>query len=464
MNRCFLAVIAGAIALSSCGGGGGGSSAGGSSLPPPVTTPSIAPVGPTPTAAPSVTPSPAPTASPSATPLGAPTAPATYAALYSLVNANVQSFASAVGAQCPNPTFATRAVPELLNANSNFVINTLPGQSVAFITASAQSAIASAATMQRLLGVTSVEISINYPLLIQNPANFPNASWSVANYASFASYYQQVTAGLRALGLGVTVESNVIFPSFSTSGFTYSGLTTQQLAAGKAEQINAILSLVKPDYLNVETEPLTLSFNTGIASLNTPAGFAALVAAEVAGANRTLSPSTKLGAGSADWSDPAFITQLVAATTNSLDFYDLHLYPPTNLVPTANANAFLDFVQLKASGKPITVSENWLNKTDQSVDSAGQNPQIVEARNLYSFWQTLDAQYVPLVYKLAQCNNALFITYWDTTSFYAYVDYGPSTANLTLTQLQMMQQQSANAAIAAGVLSPSGAAFKALGH
>lgn len=198
-SRLFVTIgLVTSISLCACGDGGGG---------PSTTTPIISPTS-MPTSIPSATPTPSVLVSPAAVPTAAPT----YAALYNAVSAQVAQFANSVSQQCPNPTSSSQVYTELLPANSNYVINTLPGQSAAYVSAAANAAIASAADLKGRFGIAGVEISINYPLFVQNPVHFPNGSYATANYATFLSYYEQVVQGLRGLGLAVAIESDLLFP------------------------------------------------------------------------------------------------------------------------------------------------------------------------------------------------------------------------------------------------------------
>lgn len=453
-----------AATLCGCGGGSSGSSP----AAPPVAVPAVAPGVVAPVAPPATTvpaaspsaspvPSPAPSAGSDASP-SPPAVPPTYAPLYNIANSDLTQFEANVNAACPiGASHATpQIVTELEQADSNYVVNTLPGQSAAYVTAAAGAAVAYAVNLRATFGITSVMLGVNYPLLVENPANFPNASYSVANTPTFLSYYEQLVAGLRANGIGVDIETNLLFPSYA-QGLSYAGLTIPMLVAGKAEQAQRVLDTLRPDYLNLESEPLTLSENTGIAALNDPATFASLVASERAAIDPASSPATKIGAGSADWSSTAFLTQLIAQT--NLDYYDLHLYPPFAL-----AAAIPQLQTLHATGKPVTITETWLNKTDPSIDG---NPgpafsMTMAIRNAYSFWGPLDAAYIGSLAQLGSCEGVAFMSLWNAPQLYSYVDYNPTTAAYSYTQMQAAVTAAGKAAMAAGTVSAAGAEVRTL--
>ncbi|MBV8074505.1 MAG: hypothetical protein JO140_03670 [Candidatus Eremiobacteraeota bacterium] len=400
---------------------------------------------------------PTPTPSPSATATAAPipTAPPTFAALYSAVGAQLNAFTSSVTAQCPSASYPTKLFTELLPANSNSVINAVSGASPGTVQVMASNAVQYAVALKQRFGIAGVELSINYPILLQNPANFPNASWSTANYATYLSYYEQVVQGLRAAGLGIYVETNLIFPNYVTNPFNYNGITETMLESGVAEEAQHVIDNLKPDVVNLSSEPSTIQYNTGLSAVNDPAGYAAYVSAIRAQVSTANSPATKVGAGVDDWQPASFITGLTGVS--GLDFYDYHLYPPDALQA-----GIAGLQQLRAAGKPVIVTETWLDKEDASVDGTPGpiDSQTVYVRGSYSFWENIDAQYVGSLMQLARCTNVQAVTLWDTDHFYAYVDYSPSSAGYSYAQ--MLQQVDANMqqAEANGTVTPAGYAVE----
>lgn len=446
----LILALASSIALVHCGGGGGGAAGPSNPLPGGGTTPT-----PIPSATPSAIPSPVVAVSPATLP----TAPPTYAPLYTAVAADLSAFSSAVNAQCPNPTARTPVYVELLSANGNSLINTLPGQNAAYVTTAANNAVQAAVRLKQRFGITGVEFSVVYPLFVQNPANAP-ASYSTANYATFVSYYTQLVQGLRANGLGVAVETDLLFPTYVQNGsYSYSGVSAAQLENGVAEDAQNVINNLKPDRIILATEPSTIQYNTGIASINSPSGFASFVSAIRGQLSTASSPSTKIGAGSDDWQSSSFISSLVAGT--SLDFYDLHIYPPDQL-----SSAISDMQALKATGKPVSISETWFNKESASTDgtSGPIDSQTVAVRDSYSFWGGMDAQFIASMTQLAGCESADYVMYWHSDLLYSYVDFNTTTANYSFSQMEQQLGLNQNAAIAGNYVSPAGyALMKATG-
>jgi hypothetical protein len=295
-----------------------------------------------PTASPSPrssnTPTPAPTAMPSATPTvpgetPVPTPPAPEASTYAREVSDLAAYTAAVNAQCPgSPTAATRFDTDLLQANASYLVNVLPGKTVAQAQTLAERAVTYAIAVHRDLPGIGFMINPSYPLLVKNQANAPSWWPASANYPIAAAYYSTLAQGLTQNGISYDVEDNLVFPSYS--GQNYSGVSIAQLQAGVAENGSNLLSVMSPVYENLASEPLTLSENTGQSSFNTPAGFEGYAAAVRSALVVPAGSTTQIGAGSADWSSVSFLTAVEAVP--NLAYNDLHLYPPDVLTTPAN--------------------------------------------------------------------------------------------------------------------------------
>jgi hypothetical protein len=398
---------------------------------------------------PTTTPSPSSSGSPQ------PTAPPQYATLYSAVNSAVASFSSTVSSQCAGANYPTKIYEEFAPANANNIFVTLAGASPAAVTAAANNALAYAQAYKQHLGVRGFRISISYPMLTSNPANLPNSSFTTANYATYLSYYEQVIAGLRSMGLGVDVETNILFPQYIGSQYNYNGLTLPMLEAGVAETAQHVIDNLKPDHVNLANEPSTVAFNTGFgASVNSPTNWAAFISAIRSQINNTNAPATQIGAGSDDWESSAFFTSLLQSTT--LDYYDVHIYPPDHL-----QDGIADLQLLKASGKPVVVTESWLDKEDASVDGTTGpiDSQIAYVRDAYSFWANTDAQYVTSLIQLARCTNVQDLDLAYPLQAFTYVDYNATTANYAYAQMLPAMNAGLKAAESSGSLTPTGHAI-----
>lgn len=237
----------------------------------------------------------------------------------------------------------------------------------------------------------------------------------------------------------------------NSGSFNYNGLTLSLLEAGVAEDAQNVIDNLQPDRLVLATEPSTIAFNTGLSAIDNPSTYAGYVAAVRSALNTTNSPSTKIGAGSDNWESSSFLSSLLSST--SLDFYDMHIYPPDDLQTSIS-----DLALLRASGHPVSISETWLDKEDVSVDGT-TGPiiaQTVSVRDSYSFWANVDAQYITSLMQLARCNAAQYVMLWDANLLYAYVDFTPATAGYTYAQMVTAYMAAQAAAKAGNYVSPAG--------
>ena len=233
-----------------------------------------------------------------------------YQSLYNAIAPEVSGFTTSVDQSCPNPGNSTEVFAEDNAANSNTIFTWLPNKSAAEVTASVTNAIDYAQSMQQMMGIQGVTIDISYPMLVNNSANLPNSNFTTQNYSAYLNYYQRVVSGIQALGMKVNVETNIIFPSLLTPPQTpaqyYNGLTETMLENGVAEVAQHVINDIKPNDIDLATEPSTIDYNTGLSGIDTPSGFASYVAAIQAQISTTGS-STVEGAGSDDWETYNFL-------------------------------------------------------------------------------------------------------------------------------------------------------------
>lgn len=398
----------------------------------------------------------------SATPGASPTVPpgTIYQSLYNAIAPEVSGFTTSVDQTCPNPGNSTEVFAEDNGANSNTIFAWLPGKSATQITDSVTNAIDYAQSMQQMMGIQGVTIDISYPVLVNNSANLPNSNFTTTNYSAYLNYYQRVVSGIQELGMKVNVETNIIFPSLLTPPQTpaqyYNGLTETMLENGVAEVAQHVIDDIKPNDIDLATEPSTIDYNTGLSGIDTPSGFAGYVAAIQAQISSAGS-STVVGAGSDDWETYNYYADL-QTNGQSFQHFDIHIYPPDFL--QTNAIAYLQ--NLKSTGVPTFVTENWIDKESQSVDHMIIVPSTtIEIRDAYSFWAPLDAQYITTMLRLANCNNAQFISFNHVNQLFAYIGYNSTTANYTYSQMQQAEITARQAAIAGGTLTASGNAIRA---
>jgi hypothetical protein len=389
---------------------------------------------------------------------GPPPPPAQWAQLYQAVAGTVQGFA-AKAPSCPGNTMHPQVFADLLGADANYIQSVLPQADPTRMAALVASAIGQAQTLRDRFGVAGVETQINYPVLVENPANLPdNGTLTTQYYSKYLQFYEAVAAGVRALGLKLAVETHLNFPGLFAN-FSYQGITLNQLNNGEHEVGQHVLDHIKPDYMELWSEPSTEAELTGLKALDQPDTYADFIVKLRQRLDTDKSPLTLITAGSGDWLSQDFLKELVerdAAAQKHLDMFDLHAYPPGSLTALTQ-----DLDYLVGQGKLISMSETWDNKQSPQIQTPS-GPQFEEVINGYSFWEGVDAQYVTALYQYLDCSGARFVNYWHSPQFSAYVDYNAQTANYTSKQMQQALDQAVKQAAANNTVSLTGAAIRAL--
>lgn len=171
------------------------------------------------------------------------------------------------------------------------------------------------------LGVKGIVLQINYPLLTFH---------FTADAPAYLTAFKEIANEIRAIGLKVIVEHNVLLPGFSFLNPTsyYSTLSKKQFGKENYAEILDIVKQVKPDYLSLVTEPGT--FESVLKLQMTVADWKAYVKGVVGRLPVDVPTNTaKLGAGCGAWESSDFVTAF--AEIGGLDFIDIHSYPLTNM-------------------------------------------------------------------------------------------------------------------------------------
>jgi len=293
----------------------------------------------------------------------------------------------------------------------------------------------------RAMGIRGVTVELGFPLLL---SSFPN-------HAQYLAFYEKVAAAVRAHGMLLSIEENAIFADtvFSSLKPDYAGLTLDTYAAGQRAEAQLIIDHLHPAYLSILDEPDTFAKNLHL-PLNSAAAAVRVVKAELAGLRRG---STKVGAGTGTWSDPAIDAAL--ATKTAIDYLSVHVYP---IDPTSLAN--LDVVSATAARtlKPVVLDETWLYKganLDQGV--------VVDARiGTFSFFAPLDARFMKAIVGYARSHNFAYVSPFWSGQLFAYLAWTPAldAASYALVRQQATQVQVQ--AIGQGRLSATGLAYAGL--
>ena len=250
----------------------------------------------------------------------------------------------------------------------------------------------------------------------------------------------------------VLVECGAIFSGtpYSSVQVDWSQYTTQTFLQGLENQLLLVASEIKPDYLTLANEPETDESLTKLTI--SPAVWGKFIADTVAKVDR--SNGILVGAGTGTWENPAYINEIFNLA--GLDYVDLHVYPMnTDAVLLQRA---LDYaLQAHAAGKRVTISEAWLWKAspDELGNGLGDAEETMN-RDVYSFWEPLDARYLQDMMKLANVAGMDFVSFFWMRNFFAYLDYDNTPPNLTTAALTRLINQAYVGNVLNGTLSPLG--------
>ena len=386
--------------------------------------------------------------------------PASYQSLYSELQGKLATFDSNISSQWNGTKFPTQFSAELLYANSNSGLLLLSAGTVAKYRAELNAL--------KGLGVKAVVVKMGYPLLYQPFLQF---NGDPADYAKIISFYQGVTNDVHAAGMKVIVESDAIFPGFFSSGSGlnvtgwYSSMTYNSLLTGYATVNATVATQIKPDYLNVGSEPDTQAKNTGFMQFYSPAGWAAAI--NVLTSMIPGSSGVKIGAGIGTWltSDGQQFLQSILTSTN-LDYIDLHVYPintPAGSSLSIPQNTINLVAQAESAGKPVAFSEAWLLKTSDAnyTQANASSDPATFSYDSYSFFAPLDQAFLQAMWKLANSKQLLFVSPFWSRYFWSYLDYN-TVANLSAAAVTAAAEQAAAVALQNGQVTSTGQFYKSL--
>jgi len=287
------------------------------------------------------------------------------------------------------------------------------------------------------LGVKAISVPVLFPVL------YEPFFGSQAALQPYLAFYQQVAQAVRAAGLKLIIDNEILFSNDIEAGWTnmnafYSTLTWPEYMAARAQMAATIAQVMQPDYLMLANEPDTEAAQTGQQNLNNPVDAAAMVAAEIVAVQAEivtggLSPAPKLGAGFGTWmainGSATLLDYINAYDVLPLDYIDFHLLP----INTTNKNNFLDNSLTIASmaaavGKPVAISQAWATKEasgEWNTLSAG----VIRSRGAFSFWAPLDTYFLQTAQALASYTNMIYLVPEMPVFLFAYETYGGNASN-----------------------------------
>jgi hypothetical protein len=294
----------------------------------------------------------------------------------------------------------------------------------------------------KAMGVQAVMVEIGFPMLYE-----PFFS-SQSVYQEYVNFYSQVASAVKTAGLKLIIENDFLMSDNVQAGWNvaayYATLDWTQYQEGRAQTAAVIVQTMHPDYIVVLEEPDTEAAQTGQTNVNTVSGATSLVTGILDSLSKSGVSGFQAGAGVGTWL-PQYQQFIQSFVTLPLDFIDMHIYP---IVNDYLNNALTIATTAADAGKPVSMTECWLNKVSQSQLGSVTQDQI-EALNAFSFWAPLDAYFLQTMENLANYTKMTFMNPSNSEYYWAYLTYGTSTENLPPAQIlsQVSQQSDTNATV-----------------
>jgi len=277
------------------------------------------------------------------------------------------------------------------------------------------------------MGYQAVLIQVGFPVLYE--PFFANQSV----YQQYVSFYAQVAALVRSMGMKIVVENDSLLSSDAQAGWTntaayFSTLSWAQYQAARATMAVTVAQVIAPDYLVLAAEPDTEAAQALQPNLNIPADAAAMVSGELAAVQALNLPNMQFGAGVGSWvaNLTEYISDYVALPLNYIDF---HIYP----INSENNRSFLTTAltiasMAAAAGMPVAMSEVWLWKMENS-EWLVLTPDDFLSRESFAFWEPTNTLFLQTMQNLANYTQMLYQAPSEPTYFNGYQPYGGTTGN-----------------------------------
>ena len=384
--------------------------------------------------------------------------PDEYSSLYATMQADLANFAATVSAGWDGSRPPVQFCGELYPATSVSV------PAADFL----QTVIIPYLDGLQALGVSTIKMSINFPVLYEPYYDSASGANNPAGYQQTLAFYQQVVAQIRQRGLKLIIPTQNVFPyEYATTTPYFETLTLAQYSAARSAMARTIATELQPDYLIVQSEPVTEAGNLP-ASLASQLSVTATDLAMVAGILNDLQtaglrgPGLLIGAGMGTWQSDFddFLSGFVALP---MDILSIHVYPINDRVVDGQDVDFLGRIlqmadAANAAGMKPGLDECWLNKiADADLTAENTSSKTTDSINGYSFWAPLDQTFLQLMTEVAYWKGFEFVNPFDSYCFFAYLDYDteqPLIAGMTAedaaNSLEAAEDKAAFAALTAG--------------
>jgi len=296
----------------------------------------------------------------------------------------------------------------------------------------------------KAIGVQAVLVQVGFPMLYQPFFDYlsQQPGYQSLTYDQFINLYQQVAQDVRAAGLKLIIENDVLLANDVSAGWGapvtgyYSTLSWSQFEQARAQMALTVAQVMQPDYLLVLEQPDTEAQQTGQSAVGTVSGATDLVNT-ILTALQPVRGTVQVGAGVETFL-PGFDTFIQSFVTLPLDFIDMHIYPINNLGPPNNVNFLQNALTIvniaQSAGKPVTITEAWMWKMRDSEWNVLTADEI-RARNPFDFWAPLDAEFQQLLENLANYAQMPFLAPEGPDYLFAYLPYNSTTENMSPGQI-----------------------------
>jgi len=329
------------------------------------------------------------------------------------------------------------------------------------------------------MGVKIVKFSIDFPTLYPAYYNSTSGRNDPAGYTNMLNFFTNVVGQCRQRSLKIIIPTQNVFPAEQPAiSNYYSTLSFAEYTSGRSAQIQLISRLLKPDYLMIQSEPITEVDNlapgnsTLSAQLNNPVTDTNMLMGFLNDLQNAGLRSTNIivGAGMGTW-QPSFDTYLTNFVHLPLDILDVHVYPINSTTNSGTISSFLTRVLTMADaahshGMRVGMGECWLQKERDSELANNYSVLLYQGRDTYSFWAPLDEEFLLTMVKVGYWKQFDFIDPFWTDFYFSYLDFTYEQPKLTglpnegAAVLVADENVAAYASLAAGNLTNTGEAYE----
>lgn len=313
--------------------------------------------------------------------------------------------------------------------------------------------------LQTLGDVKMVKVLLHFPLLYRPFYERWPQSGGIAAYDTRLAFFQMLASDLRNRGISLMIQTMVQGFGASASiaedplnleGY-YRTLTFDDYVAARAEHTLSIVRLLRPDYVNFDSEPdqeaakglqPALDPNNETEFVRNNLRLVTTIRDAIVNANPPISGLHSairlvIGMGSFQRSLSTFVTNFTQM--RDIDIIDIHVHP-INFTP--NIDYLVNITTIAdaaiAQGKAVGMSETWLYHST-AADLARIGSPAMDARNFWSFWAPVDMSFLRLMMNYANFKRMDYVSFSAPNVFFSYLDYAntpgcPTPSNCTTAQ------------------------------